>query len=442
MVTNIKMMAIKNCNQMKQKLKLTMLILCISALSACKKEEVAGKGTAVVTAKEFSFNMAIKAITPDEAVNGDISSGTGIKQIYGYLVRSGKTDSLIYSGPQEAMNQTSLHFVIPTQNYASANLEKVAGIKLMIRDMDNGSSEGFVKVTSFSPPMPTLKNIPTKLLPDENGKIRITGTAASENGIKEIAIYDDYQGIDALVEKIDLPNREKTYELNYTYTYRKNASRVKVVITDLYGLSVSSVINMPLLSYNSFKGIEMMANGTTAIPSASSFFTGETGTAIGSCNVNGQEQKIDFVGYCTSTFVYTLYSPANTSTISKNFKCGSLIWEPNTADLKATKFRVLVPGTAAVDQVYAAYNANLITELSDAFFNGIPVPAGNTAKFDAIVANQSTAIFNLSSAYLIWIRVPKADGLTFTNQLLRVKEVNIAATAALSTIKFDILVSK
>lgn len=428
---------------MKQKLKITLLILCIAAsFAACKKDKVSQKGMAVVTAKEFSYNTALKAITPDEMINGNISTPTGIKQVYGYLVRSDKTDSLIYSSPPEAVNQHDFHFVIPTEHYASAKLDKMQGIKLMIREMNNGSSEGFVKVTSFSPPMPKLSNIPARLLPDENGKITITGTAASENGIKEISIYDDYQGVDALVEKIDLLQKEKSYELKYTYTYRKNASRLKVVITDLYGLTAAANINIPLLSYNSFKGIEMMANGTAAIPSASSFFTGETGTAIGSCNVNGQEQKIDFVGYCTSTFVYTLYSPSNTSTISKNFKCGALIWEPNIADLKATKFRVLVPGTAAVDQVYAAFNANLITELSDAFFNGIPVPAGNTAKFDAIVANQSTAIFNLSSAYLIWIRVPKADGLTFTNQLLRVKEVNIAATAALSTIKFDILVSK
>lgn len=427
---------------MKHKLKLTLLIICISALAACKKDKAAEKGLTELTAKEFSYNMALKAITPDEVINGDISAASGIKQIYGYLIRLNKTDSLVYRSTQEVINQTNFHFVIPTENYATANLEKMQGIKLMIRDMDNSTFEGFIKVTAFSPPMPQLNNIPTRLLPDENGKIMITGTASSENGIKEITIYDDYQGVDALVDKIELLNKEKTYDLNYTYTYRKNASRLSVTVTDLYGLKVTSIINIPLLNYNLFKGIEMMANGTTASPSTSSFFMGETGTVTGSCNISGQEQKTDFVGYCTSTFIYTIYSPANTTTISKNFKCGTAIWEPNAANLKATKFRVLVPGTSAVDQVYTAFNTNTITELSDAFFNGIPVPAGNTAKFDANPANQTTAIFNLTNAWLIWVRVPKADGITFTNQLLRVKEVNIASTAALSTIKFDILVSK
>ena len=436
MVINFKL------HQMKQNIFFPVLLLCAMLLGACKKDKVTEQHETVITAKEFSFNMAVKAITPDTEINGDITSGAGIKQVYGYLVRRDKTDSLVYRSVQDAINQQQFHFSIPTASFAAANLEKVEGIKIMVKNMDNSTHEGFVKVTSFSPPLPQLKSFPASLLPDADGKIVVAGTASSENGLKDVAIYDDYQGTDALVEKISLDGKQTSYKVNYTYSYRKNAANLKVIVTDNFGLTATTVIKIPLRSYNLYQDIDMMANGTAASPSPSSFFMGETGTVIGSCSISGQERNMDFLGYCTSAFVYTFYSPTNTSSIAKNYKCGALSWEPNAGDLNATRFRVLVPGAAAVDAIYAAYNANAITDLDDAFFADVPVPGGSTAKFDANIANQSTSTFNLTTAYLIWVRVPKADGVSFRNELIRVKAVNIGSTAALATIKFDILVSK
>jgi hypothetical protein len=431
-------------NQMRKKLIIPMVMLSMIIMGACKKETevAAGSGTAVITAKDFTFNTALKVITPDEEINGEITAAVKIKQIYGYLVRTGKTDSLVYRSTQDAINQNNFQFNIPTAAYENANLEQLEGIKLMVKHQDNSTSTGFVKVTSFTPPLPSLIDLPVSLLPDANGKILITGTATSENGLKSIEFYDDYQGIDALVEKIELPGMQKSYSVNYSYTYRENAANLKVVVTDQFGLKATKTILIPLLKYNRYQDIEMMANGTTSIPSASSFFIGEAGNAIGNCDANGKETKIDFVTYCTSTAVFTFYSPQNTTSISKNFKCGAGIWEPNTALLKASKFRVLLPGTNAMNRVYDAYVNNTITELNDDFFTGITVPGGSTAKYDALEANQASSVFNTTTAYLIWVRVPHADGVTFTNQLIRVKEVNIASTVALSTIKFDVLVSK
>lgn len=425
----------------KNTLKLSVCLLGILICSACKKDKTAASVPDTLNTKDFVFNTANKQITPDAEIGAELNSPAGIQLIYAYLVRNNTTDSLIYIGTPTVEQQHAYAFKIPAANYAQAKMQAVKGIRIMVKHLDNTSYEGFIKVTAFTPPLPKLENVPASLLPDLNDKITITGKAGSENGLKEINIYDDYQGTLALVNKIAISGSPKAQDISYVYTYRKNAANLKIVIVDNFDLTAEAAIKIPLKAFNFYQDITMMANGTAAAPSTNSFFVGETGTTLGTCNVSGQEAKVDFLGYCTSTSIYTIYTPTNTSTIAKNYKCGTLIWEPNTADLKATRFRVLIPGTADADRIYAAYTANTITELSDEFFGNIAVPGSSTAKFDPIVANQAAAVFNLTQAYLIWIRVPKADG-SFSNQLMRAKEVNIASTAALSTMKFDIMVSK
>lgn len=427
---------------MNTKFLMAVLLLSSILLYSCKKDQHSATAQAdQLSTKEFSFNTATGLISPDQEINAELNSPAGVKLIYCYLVRSNVTDSLIYIGTPAADSKNTYKFKIPTVNFSLAKLGQVSGIRVLVKHLDNSSFEGFIKLTAFTPPLPKLENVPLTLLPDEAGKVTITGMASSENGLKLIEIFDDYQGTLVVADQIKLTNNEKTYPIKYVYSYRKNASNLKIVVTDNFGLKAQALITIPLKAYNLYKDLSMMANGTASAPSASSFFIGETGVPIGSCTISGQENKLDFVTYCSSTFVFTLYSPANTTTISKNFKCNTLSWEPNAAELKATKFRVLVPGTAAADRVYTAYTANTITALDDAFFEGIAEPGSSTAKFDAVMANQAANTFNLTAAYLIWIRVPKADG-SFKNQLMRAKEVNIGSTAAVSTIKFDILVAK
>jgi hypothetical protein len=416
------------------------LLLASVLLQSCEKDKIAtGSSPDSFSTKEFTYNTATKQLSPEAELNAELASPAGIKLIYCYLVRNNTTDSLIYIGTPAEDSRSNYKFTIPSTAYSTAKLTQVSGIKIMVKHLDNTSFEGFIKLTSFTPPLPKLENVPASLLPDFSDKINVTGKASSENGLKQIEIFDDYQGTFVLVNKIDLPNNDKIYNLNYPYTYRKNAGNLKVVITDKFDLKAEATINIPLKKYTLYKDLVMMANGTAAAPSASSFFFGKTGGITGTCTISGQERSLDFVTYCSSTFVFTIYSPANTTTISKNYKCNTLIWEPSVADLKATKFRTLIPGTADADRIYAAYNNNSITDLEDTFFGSIAAPSSNTVKYDP--AAPAANAFNLTNAYLVWIKVPEADG-TFTNQLLKAREVTIGSVAAVSTIKFDILVSK
>ncbi len=408
---------------------------------SCKKDKEAANVPDDFISKAFSFNTATKQISPDAAIKATLNSPAGIRLLYCYLVRSNTTDSLLYIATPSSAQQNQYELSIPPDTYTNTKMQDVKGIRVMVKHLDNSSFEGFIKVTAFTPPLPKIENVPTSGLPDLNGKMNITGKASSENGLKQIEFYDDATGSFSLADKISIADNAKSYNLNYVYTYRKNAAHLKVVVVDNFNLSAEALIKIPLRSYVLYPDLTMMANGTASTPSTNSFFVGETGTLLGSCNISGQETKMDFLTYCTSTSVFTLYVPTNVSSIAKNYKCGTLSWDPNTADLKASRFRVLVPGTTDADRIYAAYAANTITVLNDDFFGSLAVPNGNTAKFDAVVANQAATVFNTSTAYLIWIRVPKTDG-SFTNQLMRVKEVNIASTAALSTMKFDIMVSK
>lgn len=427
---------------MKNFYSIVIMVIGFILLNSCKKDKTAATDKPdVLTAKEFTFNTAIGQTGPDTVLNGELNSTIGIRLIYFYLMRSDKTDSLIYRDTPAQENRNVYHFSIPTKNFSTAKLTKVTGIRVMVKHIDNSSFEGLIKMTAFSPPLPTLVGIPASLLPDELGKVLIQGKATSENGLKLIEFYDDYKGIFEKADQLILTKNEKTYELSYQYTFRKNASKIKIVITDSFGLKAEALINIPVKSYILYKDLTMMAHGTASVPSASSFFNGETGTLLGSCNIGGQEQKVDFVTYCTTAAVFSLYSPASATTIAKNYKCNTQVWEPDPASLKATKFRVLIPGSTEADRIYAAYNANTITALDDQFFEGIPVPGSSTAKFDAATANQAANIFNTTAAYLIWIRVPKADG-TFANQLLSARSVVIGSPVAVSTIKFDIFVSK
>lgn len=415
------------------------MLLSAVLLQSCEKDKIAGSSPDTFSTKEFTYNTATKQLSPEAELNGELSSPAGVKLIYCYLVRNNTTDSLIYIGTPAVDSRSNYKFSIPTTAYSSAKLAQVSGIRVMVKHLDNTSFEGFIKLTSFTPPLPKLENVPSSLLPDAADKINVTSKASSENGLKQIEIFDDYQGTFVLVGKIDVPNNEKTYNLNYAYTYRKNAGNLKVVVTDKFDLKAEAIINIPLKKYTLYSDLVMMANGTATAPSASSFFFGKTGGVTGTCNISGQEKSLDFVTYCSSTFVFTIYSPANTTTISKNFKCNTLIWEPSISDLKATKFRTLIPGPGDADRIYAAYNNNSITDLDDTFFGSIAAPSSNTVKYDANAPAANA--FNVTNAYLVWIKVPEADG-TFTNQLLRAKAVTIGSAAAVSTIKFDILIAK
>lgn len=515
------------------------LMLTTVWMASCKKDDgVQQPGT--VNAKDFIYNLATKNFYPDTALTAQVTSPGGIKFLYCYLIRSNATDSLIYVGYPKEGNETDYSFSIPAASFPFSSIANVRGVKVMVKQADNSSFEGFVKIDVYDPSKPFLTDFPLSISPDLNGgTTAVTGTVTSESGIAKVDIYDDYQteGTYVLVQSLTDPAGSKNYSLNYQYTYRKAAQHIKVAATDIFGQTMETVIDMPV-DINTFKpkfvdfpagitpvltggttrvtgkitsvtglakvdvyddydgsyvlvgsitdlngskdytlnydysyrkraqNLKLIATDTDNLPTElviplnvtymtevyrdvvmsgqtgteGSFFDSSNGTVFGNCEVSGNEEKLDFLIYCSNAGVLSFYSPTNTSSAASNYKCNGTSWSPVTSDLKGTRFRVLVPGTAVYDNVYTLYNAGNIDVLDDNFFTGIQAPGSSSTKFDAAAAPASN-IFNLTNAYLLWVRIPQADG-TNKNCLLRVKEVNINASAGLSTIRFDIIVQK
>ena len=188
--------------------------------------------------------------------------------------------------------------------------------------------------------------------------------------------------------------------------------------------------------YITYKDVMMNAQSS----GSSTIFFENTGTTGSNCDISASEAIMAFLFYGSST-APTFYSPTNTTNVAKNYKCNGKSWViGNPSALRATRFRVLVPGTSRVNNIYSLYNANAIKSLDDAFFKGIAVPGGNTAKYSSSEA-ATTGIFNTSDAYLIYVHIPDANGGTgHKNALICVKEVTYSAGK--STIKFDIMVQK
>lgn len=393
-----------------------------------------------ITANEFVYNIATKKLTPETSVNAKISSPAGIKFIYCYLVRDNAPDSIIHIAYPTATEQKDFTLSIPAASFLTATTH-ISGVKLQIKHVDNTNFEGFIKGSAFIPSLPKLENFPASLLPDANNKIVITGKASSANGLKKIEIFDDSQGGFTLVNTITGLNNALTTNVNHEYIYRTKTANLQVIVTDNFDLTATTTISVPVLPYTLLSDISMGAQGTNAVTVGNNFFIAETATLKGSCELSANEAIMDFLFYGTSTGP-SFYAPSNAANVAANFKCNATGWAiSNPSSLKATRFRVLVPGTAAIDNVYAKYTANNITDLTDAgLFNGIAVPGSSTSRYDAVAA-ATASIFNTTTAYLIWVRIPKADG-TFRNCLIRAKEVVFASTIGLSTTKFDILVQK
>lgn len=414
------------------------------ALCSCSKGESTKTQTPdVITTNDYQFNTATKKFTPADSIQAQVASGYGVKYIYNYLVREGSPDTLINIFYNTDPKGGTTSFGISRSVFSNIKMANARGIRLLVKHNDNTSYEGWIKLTTFTPPLPSLSGFPATLFPDQNNTVFIAGFASSQNGIKKIDIYDDAQGGFSLAGTISGLNNPTTYNVNYKYTYRPNAGNIKVVVTDVFDLTAEVVIKMPILPYNTFQNVMMGAQGTSTVTVTNNIFFVETGTTAGSCEIAANEATMDFLFYGTSNGP-TFYSPSNTTNVAANYKCNGVGWTiGNSAVLKATKFKVLVPGSASeIDNIYAKFNANNFSDLTDdGFFAGVAVPTGSTARYTPQPTAPTSSIFNTTDAYLIWVRIPKADG-TFKNCLIKAKEAVAAATTGLSTIKFDIYVQK
>lgn len=227
-----------------------MMVTAIIALTitACKKEDIVVSPD-VLTTKDFTYNLATQQITPDEEINALLESPSGIRSVYCYLIRNNYSDSLIYVINPTEEDVNSLQIEIPTSTYAAADLSEVEGVKVMVKHLDNSSFEGFINVDFFDPSKPQFSNFPQSISADIDGGITVlSGNIASEYGIKQVDIYDDFQTENTyvLVHSYTDLNNVKDYALNYDYMYRKAAQHIKVVATDIYNQTNEIIINMPV----------------------------------------------------------------------------------------------------------------------------------------------------------------------------------------------------
>ncbi len=229
----------------------TLLLLCIvsSVIISCKKASLSGEGAGTFVSEEYIFNKATKAFTPTDLVEANITSPVGIRFIYCFLIRDNATDSLIYVTNNTEDNPLSYKLSIPIESFPLNNLTQVKGVKVLVKQKDNSSIEGFININFFDPSLPQFNSFPTSLVASLNaGTTSIKGNATSEFGLKQVDVYDDYQteNVFVLSKSFTVTGNAKEYALNYDYTYRKAAQHIKVVAKDIYNQTNELVIDMPV----------------------------------------------------------------------------------------------------------------------------------------------------------------------------------------------------
>lgn len=413
-----------------------LFMLGVLVLCSCKQDKEL-KPADTYTLGDFVYNLATKKFEPQIELNGNIQSASGIKLVYYYLLRGEENPPvLIHTEEPNQESQFDYNFTIPNSVFSDKNMEEVTGVKVVLRHLDNTSSEGQFNVSSFMPERPKLTDFPMMITPVTNGgSTLVTGKVVAESGIAKIEIYDNNKGSFELVESITNLNGAKTYDLNYNYSYTKNASKLKVVVTDAIDIPEQVIIDLDV-PYSYFK-VFMTAHGT----GTNTVFIPESGASLGNCSLNEAEAVMGFVYYATSTGP-TFYSPTSTGNVAKNFKCNGVDWViQNPAAMRATRFRVLVKGSTGINNLYAKFDANTIENLNDAFFsaNSISAPSGSNVRFDPSTA--ATNIFNLTDASLIYVRFPDVGSpSTYKNALIRIREAT--STGNTSTVQFDIMIQK
>jgi hypothetical protein len=382
----------------------------------------------------FAASITANLSGGSTVIAGNINSAFGIKQVDVY------DDDKVQNTFDLVTSITNTNNVKQyALNYNYTYRKAAQHIKLVTTDIYGQTAELIINMpVDISAFKPIFVNFAASITPALTGTTSVTGTVTSITGLQKIDIYDDYQGTYVLITSVTSLNSALTYTLNYNYTFRRRAANIRLVAFDTDGLQTEKIIPLNITyQSNIFRNVVMNAQTT----GTNTIFFNTDGSTLGNCDLNASESTMSFLWYGTSTGP-SFYSPTNTSGVASNFKCSGVSWViANPANLRATRFRVLVPGTTGTDNIYAQYNAGTIDLLDDAFFsaNSVAVPSGSTAKFDPVAA-PSTSSFNLTAAYLIWVRVPDANGTTFKNGLIHVTDAT--STTGTSTVKFDIIVQK
>lgn len=271
--------------EMKKNLKpLLFCSVAIAILAGCKKNEFSDTGEGTVNAQEYTFNRATSSFTSGNEVKATISATEGVKFVYCYLVRSNATDSLILVPNYDGATSSNYELTIPLSAFPIHNMSKVKGVKVMVKQGNNSSLEGFINIKYFDPTVPQFSNFPSSITANlSGGTTAIAGSITSEYGIKQVDIYDDYQTENTyvLAHSITGIANVKEYALNYAYTYRKASQHIKVIATDIYNQTNEVIIDMPVdVSIFKPKFFDFPAN-LTPNTSGATTFTGKITSVTG-----------------------------------------------------------------------------------------------------------------------------------------------------------------
>ncbi|WP_256010097.1 hypothetical protein [Desertivirga xinjiangensis] len=412
-------------------------LLGLVIMTSCKEEKEL-KPADTYTLGDFVYNLATKKFEPEAQLSGNIQSASGIKLVYYYLLRGEENPPVLVHTEEPAQeNQFDYNFTIPNESFSAFDMKEATGVKVVLRHLDNTSSEDQFRISSFMPERPELSGFPAILTPvTTGGTTLVSGKIEAESGIAKIEIYDNYKGSFELVESITNLNGAKTYDLNYNYSYTKSASKLKIVVTDAIDIPEEVIVDLDV-PYSYYK-VFMTAHGT----GTNTIFIPESGITLGNCSLNEAEAVMAFVYYATSNGP-TFYSPTNTGNVSANFRCNGVSWTiQNPAAMRATKFRVLVQGTTGINNLYTQFDANTIANLDNAYFtaNSISAATGVSARFDPASAG-TTSVFNLTTASLIYVRIPDiGNPSTYKNALIKIREAT--STGNTSTVQFEIMIQK
>ena len=522
---------------MKKILKpLLLCCLAMAIIAGCKKNEFSDVGDGTVEAKEYTFNRATKIFDLGSELKSNIAAAEGVKFVYCYLQRSDKPDSLIHVTDNKGVILPTYELVIPITAFPVNSMSTVKGVKILVKQGNNSSLEGFVPIKYFDPALPQFSAFSASINADLNGNpTAIVGTIKSEYGIKQVDILDDFQTENTyvLVSSITGIANVKQYALNYAYSYRKAAQHIKVRATDIYNQTSELIINMPVdvsifkPKFNNFPAsiattassvagqitsvtglkkvdiyddrsgtyqllgsvanlngvktynytgayayamraehVKIIAVDTEDLQSeliipinatyqskvyrdvvmnaqttgTATIFFDTDGTTKGNCELNASELSMAFLFYATSSGP-TFYAPTNTTNIASNFRCNGVSWVLSrpAADMRATRFRVLLQSVTAEKLVYDDLAAGKVDDLVGRL--GALTISSSGPRYDAAAAPTS-AIFNTTTgSNLIAVKIPDVgSAATFKLALIHVKEANF--NAGNSTIKFDIYIQK
>jgi len=255
--------------------------LAILIIASCKKNEFSDLGEGNVEAKEYIFNRATNTFETGNEVTSNISTTSGVKFVYSYLVRTGKPNLLVKVTDNSKSPTNDLALSISVDSLNKHDLATVTGLKIMVKLVNNSSLEGFIPIKYFDPALPQFTAFPSVINANVNGSITaIAGVIKSEFGIKQVDILDDYQTENTyvLVNSITDIAKVKEYALNYAYTYRKAAQHIKIRAIDIYNQASEIVINMPVdVSFFKPRLQNFPASVATTATSVSGLITSITG---------------------------------------------------------------------------------------------------------------------------------------------------------------------